>query len=72
MKITDLQNTSDLHMDNIVILKPLERSDWQCELFGTGREMVLRPLKGKEPNWFWRAMQFYAFGNRWVKAGVGK
>jgi hypothetical protein len=26
-----------------------------------------RPLKGKEPNWFWRKMQYLCFGNKWVK-----
>lgn len=25
------------------------------------------PAKGKEPNFFWRWMQFICFGNRWVK-----
>jgi hypothetical protein len=58
----------DLTTDNVtIVLANPERSDWQCHLFGTQNEFVLRPLKGKEPNWFWRAMQFYAFGNRWVK-----
>ena len=44
-----------------------EPSDWECELYGTGRNMVFRPTKGNEPNWFWRQMQYLAFGNRWVK-----
>jgi hypothetical protein len=26
-----------------------------------------RPLKGEHPNWFWRWMQFLAFGNRWKR-----
>jgi hypothetical protein len=44
-------------------------SKWQCFMFGTvpGNGMVWRPLEGKEPNFFWRWMQYLAFGNRWVK-----
>jgi hypothetical protein len=45
-----------------------EYSDWECQLFGTGENgIVYRPLKGKEPNWFWRWMQYLLFGNRWIK-----
>ena len=46
-----------------------EYSEWMCYLFGTGLPVayVYRPLKGKEPNWFWRKMQYLCFGNRWVK-----
>jgi hypothetical protein len=45
-----------------------EPSEWQCELFGAGRlGIVFRPRKGDEPNWFWRWMQYLAFGNRWRK-----
>jgi hypothetical protein len=45
-----------------------ELSEWSCHLFG-GTEYGInwRPLKGKEPNWFWRWMQFLCFGNRLVK-----
>ena len=47
-----------------------EMSQWQCHLFG-GRpdtsSISWRPLKGKEPNWFWRKMQWLIFGNLWVK-----
>ena len=45
----------------------LERSDWECELFGTGVALVLRPATGKVPNWFWRQMQYLCFGNKWKK-----
>ena len=32
-----------------------EHSEWRCELFGAGPNgILLRPLKGHEPNWFWR------------------
>lgn len=44
-----------------------EPSDWECELFGMGRAIVLRPSKKNAPNWFWRKMQYLCFGNRWVK-----
>lgn len=47
-----------------------EMSDWQCHLFGCkpdGFHITWRPLKGKEPNWFWRKMQYLILGNLWVK-----
>jgi hypothetical protein len=41
-----------------------EYSAWSCEIWpGT----VLRPLKGKEPNRFWRKMQYLILGFRWKK-----
>ena len=42
-------------------------SEWICYLFGSGSSLTLRPIKGKEPNWFWRKMQYLCFGNKWVK-----
>jgi hypothetical protein len=45
-----------------------ESSDWECQLFGSGSTgIVWTPEKGKEPNRFWRWMQYLFFGNRWVK-----
>lgn len=45
-----------------------ERSDWQCELFGCGPHgIVWNPAKDHVPNWFWRQMQYLAFGNKWVR-----
>lgn len=46
-----------------------ERSEWSCKLFGglTGQGIEWRPLKGEEPNFFWRWMQYICFGNKWVK-----
>ncbi len=45
-----------------------ENSEWTCYLFGsTGNGIQWRPLKGAEPNWFWRKMQYLCFGNLWVK-----
>jgi hypothetical protein len=53
------QFTLDLH----------EYSEWQCHLFGSNSDNGIswRPLEGKEPNWFWRKMQYLCFGNKWVK-----
>lgn len=50
-------------------IKTPEYSEWRCHLFGSSNNNGLqwRPLKGKEPNRFWRWMQFICFGNRWVK-----
>lgn len=44
-------------------------SPWKCHMFGSyrGNSFIWRPYAGDEPNWFWRWMQFLAFGNRWVK-----
>ena len=46
-----------------------EFSDWQCLMFGgTGTDgFTWRPLKGGEPNWFWRKIQYLIAGNKWVK-----
>jgi hypothetical protein len=41
--------------------------EWECELFGCGRALVLHREKGKAPNWFWRWTQFLIFGNKWRK-----
>ncbi len=47
-------------------------SKWKCELFGSGpMGICFRPLEGKEPNFFWRWMQYLAFGNRWIKDKEG-
>jgi hypothetical protein len=47
-----------------------EYSEWRCYLFGNKpgvNGIIWRPLKGKEPNWFWRKMQYLILGNLWVK-----
>lgn len=50
--------------------KRYELSEWKCYLFGGDENgIVWQPLKGKEPNWFWRWVQYMLFGNRWVKGG---
>jgi hypothetical protein len=41
-----------------------EISKWSCQLMpGT----TLRPIKGKEPNWFHRKMQQLVLGFIWTK-----
>lgn len=42
-------------------------SEWKCHLFGSNGELTLVVPKGEEPNWFWRKMQYIAFGNKWFK-----
>lgn len=47
-----------------------EYSKWKCYLFGNRpgeHGMIWQPLKGKEPNFFWRIMQYLIIGNYWVK-----
>lgn len=46
---------------------PPDYSEWRCYVFGMGSYLVVRPLKGNEPNWFWRKMQWLCFGNKWIK-----
>jgi hypothetical protein len=51
------------------VIKYPEFSEWQCLMFG-GTDTdgwTWRPLKGGEPNWFWRKMQYLILGNKWVK-----
>ena len=50
------------------INKP-EESEWSCFMFGSkpNNGILWRPVKGKEPNWFWRWMQYVCFGNKWIK-----
>ena len=59
--------SSSITLENGFLDNP-QPSEWKCELFGCrSGGMVLRPQKGNEPNWFWRWMQYLAFGNKWVK-----
>ena len=48
-------------------IKTEEMGEWSCELFGMQGWVILMPPKGKEPNWFWRKMQYLIFGNKWVR-----
>ena len=54
----------------ITAIRQPEFSEWCCYLFGSkpgSGGIVWRPHKGKEPNWFWREMQWLILGNLWVK-----
>lgn len=60
----DLNATQHQH----IVFVPPVLSDWQCHLFGSdGTAISWIPLKGKEPNCFWRWTQYIVFGNKWVK-----
>ena len=57
-------------LEGLSFFKMPEKSEWQCYLFGgepDGQGMIWIPNKGKEPNWFWRKMQYLILGNLWVK-----
>lgn len=41
--------------------------EWECELFGCGECIVISREKGKQPNWFWRLMQYLILGNKWQR-----
>lgn len=43
-----------------------EASEWECHLMPG---YIVCPRKGSEPNWFWRQMQYLAFGFKWKKKG---
>ena len=49
-------------------MKLPEYSNWECELFGFSQAgITFKPLKGQEPNWFWRLMQYLLVGNKWIR-----
>lgn len=50
------------------LTKDPERSEWSCYMFGCGQRGIrFTPDKDKEPNVFWRKMQYLCFGHEWVK-----
>ena len=57
----------DFEPEPVTVAFTTEPGNWECELFGMGRAIVLRPSKGQEPCWFHRLMQWWFFGCRWVK-----
>ena len=67
----ECMNRLNLDRDGMITgtIQMPERSEWSCYLFGgsSGDGMAWTPLKGCEPNWFWRKMQFLILGNKWVK-----
>ena len=54
-----------------ITVKVPKASKWRCYLFGgspnASGAYIFRPVEGQEPNFFWRWMQYLAFGNLWVK-----
>lgn len=48
-------------------IKVPEYSEWTCYLFGMSGGFSWKPLKGKQPNVFWRWMQYLCFGHCWIK-----
>ena len=52
--------------EKITLISNPELSEWKCYLFGTDNH-ILVPKKENEPNWFWRKMQYFILGNKWVK-----
>jgi hypothetical protein len=58
----------DFTVTRLVTYPEPEYSGWHCHMFGShGHGVTWRPLKGKEPNWWWRWMQWVCFGHRWVR-----
>ena len=67
--MTEQQNPYTLGV-HLGTFRQSEMSEWKCYLFGCkpdGFHITWRPHKGKEPNWFWRKMQWLILGNLWVK-----
>ncbi len=42
-------------------------SEWTCNLFGQSDGISYHPPMGKEPNWFWRKMQYLILGFEWKR-----
>ncbi len=62
-----MDNTT-IQIEPYKIITAPKLSDWQCHLFGSnGDGISWRPIKGQEPNRFWRMMQYLCFGCKWVK-----
>lgn len=57
-------------LNNYAFIKPPERSEWQCYMFGNrpgGTGMAYRPNRGQEPNWLARWFMRVCFDCMWVK-----
>lgn len=72
MTINTDSDLSDLYVSyntSNTVVHSSKRSDWVCYLFGGNfvNGLSWTPEKGKEPNWFWRWMQYFFFGNKWEK-----
>jgi hypothetical protein len=49
-----------------VTLRKIEYSEWKCLMFGS-TDFIFTPVKGDEPNWFWRWTQHLILGHKWMK-----
>ena len=47
-------------------VRQIEYSEWKCLMFGS-TDFIFIPLKGDEPNWFWRWTQHLILGHKWIK-----
>tara|TARA_R110000765_G_scaffold143522_1_gene245177 strand:+ start:1105 stop:1542 length:438 start_codon:yes stop_codon:yes gene_type:complete len=65
----DTDKIIGIHVSEIPTLVSPEYSPWKCFLFGSygADNITYIPLKGKEPNWFWRMTQHLILGHKWVK-----
>ena len=56
-------------LEGFITFTTPELSPWKCHLFGAdkGYGLTYQPLKGAEPNWFWRMTQHLILGHKWVK-----
>lgn len=68
----DVNNPSGFKVDtsNYTFIKPPERSEWQCYMFGNrpgSIGMIYRPDKGREPSWLARWFMRVCFDCMWVK-----
>lgn len=61
--MSDEMSESSMPAGSIRMLQVPEASDWQCDIGG----MTFIPVKGKEPNWFWRMTQHLALGMKWTR-----
>jgi len=60
----------DPSLQNSIILNQNinDSSEWKCRLFGIDSFLFI-PQKGREPNIFWRTMQYFLLGNKWSRDG---
>jgi hypothetical protein len=47
-------------------IRQIEYSEWKCLMF-CSTDFIFIPLKGDEPNWFWRWTQHLILGHKWIK-----
>ena len=63
-------NESILQTDTVqacgITFRKTEYSEWKCLMFGS-TDFIFTPLKGDEPNWFWRCTQHLILGHKWIK-----